>query len=215
MPLCFGSSNKGFSTDPQIRQVEKRISEDARIDQKNLDHAVSDLQKAEKSHLNAIKAADKAQHALDNAIEKEHKAATALNRAQHQHQTSISEHQNAEKTLELKRQHQARLEQDLQQRRSTMEDFQHRKDTNDQFRETRLSEIHADAASRAGSRANSINRGPYPIGRGAIGGPEKMHAEPKQDVVTNDSAGMNGATGAGRAGSDSSFTTAQNTAVEQ
>ena len=42
-----------------------------------------------------------------------------------------------------------------------------------------------------------------------------MHAEPKQDVVTNDSAGMNGATGAGRAGSDSSFTTAQNTAVEQ
>ena len=34
-------------------------------------------------------------------------------------------------SVQLKRQHQQRLEQDLQKRRSTMDEFQHRKDVND------------------------------------------------------------------------------------
>lgn len=32
------------------------------------------------------------------------------------------------------------------------------------YHETKLSEIHAEAASRAGSHADSNNRGPFPIG---------------------------------------------------
>lgn len=53
MPLCFPSKNT--TTDPQVRQFEKRIAEDARVDQKNLDHAIRDLKNAEKTHMKAIK----------------------------------------------------------------------------------------------------------------------------------------------------------------
>ncbi|KAI0347501.1 hypothetical protein BDW22DRAFT_1321865 [Trametopsis cervina] len=161
MPLCFPSKNESMSTDPTIREFEKRIATEAKSDQRNLDHAIRDLKNAEKAHQNAIKGADKAQHSVDKAVNKEHKRASDLNKAEHQHEAAISSQQNAEKTLSLKRQHQDRLEKDLEQRRSTLDDFQHRKDVNDQQRELKLSDIHAAAASRAGSRANSINRGPH------------------------------------------------------
>ena len=53
MPLC--SSNSSMSTDPQIRNMEKRIAQEARSDQKNLDHVIKDLKNAEKAHQKAIK----------------------------------------------------------------------------------------------------------------------------------------------------------------
>lgn len=81
-----------------------------------------------------------------------------------------------------------------------------------QFRETKLSEIHAEAASRAGSRVNSINRGPYPVGRGATGVPENNTDGPPKGNNVNEkptnanggninekpvNGGMSGAAGAG------------------
>ena len=82
-----------------------------------------------------------------------------------------------------------------------------------QFRETKLSEIHAEAASRAGSRANSINRGPYPVGRGATGGTENnFGGAPKGNAdgmpananggAINEKAANGGTTGAAGAGPD-------------
>ena len=55
MPLCFPSKNESMSTDPTIREFEKRISNEAKSDQKNLDHAIRDLANAEKAHQKAIK----------------------------------------------------------------------------------------------------------------------------------------------------------------
>lgn len=121
MPSFF-SSNKSSSTDPNIRQEEKRIASDEHVDQKSLNHAINDLKKAEKTHLHAVKvctqishipvisrcgltrrwqASDKAQHALDKAVKNEHKAATTLNNSQHKHEASIMDEANAEKTLEV------------------------------------------------------------------------------------------------------------------
>lgn len=44
-----------MSADPQIRDMEKRISQEERTDQKNLDHVIKDLKNAEKAHQKAIK----------------------------------------------------------------------------------------------------------------------------------------------------------------
>lgn len=56
MPLCFPSKNNdSMSTDPTIRELERRIANEAKTDQKNLDHAIRDLKNAEKSHEKAIK----------------------------------------------------------------------------------------------------------------------------------------------------------------
>ncbi len=104
--------------------------------------------------------ADKAQHALDKAVENEHKAAKAVNRAVHNHDAAISNEQNAEKTvqvrsqfappparraitpsrpvpydapalLQIKQQHETRLEQDLEQKRRHLNELQQRKAQND------------------------------------------------------------------------------------
>ncbi|KIP09185.1 hypothetical protein PHLGIDRAFT_18701 [Phlebiopsis gigantea 11061_1 CR5-6] len=149
-----------MSSDPQIRDVEKRIAQEARQDERNLNHVIKDLRVAEKNHQKAIKAVDNGQHKVDKTARKEHKAAAAVEKAQHNHQAAISSEASAEKSLNLKRQYQQRLEQDLQQRRATVDEWQHRKDVNDQQRETKLADIHTAAASRAGTRANSIDRGP-------------------------------------------------------
>ncbi|KAI0824685.1 hypothetical protein BC628DRAFT_1321714 [Trametes gibbosa] len=155
MPL-FGKSDT-FSENPEIRQVEKMIAKESREDQKNLDHSIKDLSSAEKSHNKSIKAADKAQHALDKSVEQEHKAAKALNRAVHGHDAAISNEQNAEKTLTIKQQHEARLEQDLEQKRRHLDDLQQRKAQNDQLRESKLSQIHAQAAAAADARRMSFD----------------------------------------------------------
>jgi len=140
-----------MSADPQIRQYEKMIANDARQDERNLSHAVKDVSSADKAHNKGVKNIDKAEHNVDKAVKNEHKAAGALNKAHHNHEAAIADQQAAEKSLNLKQQHEARLAQDLQKRRATMEDFQHLKDNNDQQRELKLSQIHAQAASRAGS----------------------------------------------------------------
>ncbi|KAI0676968.1 hypothetical protein C8Q78DRAFT_1000386 [Trametes maxima] len=129
MPL-FGKSDT-FSENPEIRQVEKMVAKEARDDQKALDHTIKDLSTAEKAHNKSIKAADKAAHALDKAVEKEHKAAKALNRAAHNHDAAVTSEQSAEKTVQIKKQHEARLEQDLEQKRRQMDEIQQRKSHND------------------------------------------------------------------------------------
>ena len=56
MGLFGGSkSSSTASEDPEIRQVEKMIATEAKNDQKNLDHALKDLSKLDKTHEKAIK----------------------------------------------------------------------------------------------------------------------------------------------------------------
>lgn len=54
MPF-FSKRSDSMSTDPTIRQFEKRIASETREDQKNLDHTIKDLNAAEKTHHKSIK----------------------------------------------------------------------------------------------------------------------------------------------------------------
>lgn len=57
MGLFGGSKSSGAaSEDPETRQLEKMIATEAKNDQKNLDHALKDLSKLDKTHEKAIKA---------------------------------------------------------------------------------------------------------------------------------------------------------------
>lgn len=53
MPLFGSSSNK--NADPEVRQVEKTVAHEAKMDQKNFDHVIKDLNTAEKAHDKSIK----------------------------------------------------------------------------------------------------------------------------------------------------------------
>ena len=54
MPCGLGHT-KGLSTDPQTREFEQRIADEARVDQKHLEHALRDMEKEEKALHGAIK----------------------------------------------------------------------------------------------------------------------------------------------------------------
>ncbi|KZT00193.1 uncharacterized protein LAESUDRAFT_732522 [Laetiporus sulphureus 93-53] len=172
----FGPSKSGSATeDPEIRQLEKVISSEARNDQKNVDHAIKDLKGAGTTHNKSVKAADKAQHELDKAIENEHKAAAALNKAEHQHESAIADQRNAAKTLELKKQQEARLEQDLHKQHEAVVEIQQRKASNDAMRESKLARVHEQAASRARSGSLDGSNGPAASGAATGAGTGTTH----------------------------------------
>ncbi|THH33699.1 hypothetical protein EUX98_g489 [Antrodiella citrinella] len=170
MPL-FGSKDKSSaSQDPQVQQFEKIVAKEAHDDQKTLQHAVKDLKHAEASHNKGIKrststqAADGAQHSFENAMKQEHKTADALNKATNQHDTAVSNQTSAEKTLNLKQQHEQRLQQNLDQRKQAMETIEQRKQANDQRREAKLSDLHAQAArENTGAGELHASNGDAPI----------------------------------------------------
>ncbi|KAI0725113.1 hypothetical protein C8Q72DRAFT_889148 [Fomitopsis betulina] len=157
MGLFGGSkSSDTGSADPEIRQVEKMVATEARSDQKTLDHAFKGLAKLNDTHDKAIKSAEKAQRSLDKAVKHENKTAKDLNEAEHKHENAIAGQRNAFKTLELKQQQGELIEQDLQQRRASVDELQQKKAVNDAARETRLSQIHHHAAESARTRSDDF-----------------------------------------------------------
>jgi len=162
MPICGLGSSKTESADPEVRQVERSVTSEARVEARNLEHTMKDLTKAEKMHQKSVKAADKAQHALDKAIANEHKTAKAVNTAQHRHEDAIANERNAEKTLELNKQHEARLREDLEERKRSVDEVRQRKEANDRTREGKLAQVHA-------ARAGSMDLGGGPNATGAAG----------------------------------------------
>ncbi|KAL1940831.1 hypothetical protein VTO73DRAFT_7872 [Trametes versicolor] len=160
----FGKSST-LSEDPEIRQVEKSIAQEAREDQKNLDRNIKALSGAEKSHNKSIRATAKAQQAVDKAVETEYEATKALNRAAHDRDAAIANEATAEKSVKIKQEHEARLEQDLEKRRVHLDEQQQRKAQNDQSRESRLSHVHAQAAAAAESRSASLDTAAGQYGR--------------------------------------------------
>ncbi|GBE83592.1 hypothetical protein BKA93DRAFT_912237 [Sparassis latifolia] len=163
--LGIGGSSDSKSVDPEVRKAEKILANEARHEQRNLEHAVKDVSKVEKSHEKGFKSADKAQHALEKAANEEHATAMELNKAEHKHDTAVADHRNAVKELELSKQNEERLQEYVLQRRSTMEELQNKKGANDRTREGKLSQLHA-------SSTRSIDEGPS----GAPTGPDAVSA---------------------------------------
>ncbi|KAJ1311132.1 hypothetical protein OPQ81_009633 [Rhizoctonia solani] len=81
-------------------------------------------------------------HAHEKTIRKEHDAAKALNKAQHAHDSRVADEQSALKTIEIKKQHQARLEQDVEAKKAALEQMQKRKETNDVLRDQKIAQLH-------------------------------------------------------------------------
>jgi len=123
------------------------LDREAKNDAAGLKHAMKDAQAAEKAEVKAEKMVDKAIHAQDKAARKEHDAAKALNKAQHVHETRVSDAQSAIKTVEIKKQHQAKLEADVENKKVALDQMHKRKETNDALREQKIVQLHSHGAS--------------------------------------------------------------------
>ncbi|CAE6539460.1 hypothetical protein RSOLAG22IIIB_01464 [Rhizoctonia solani] len=124
------------------KMIEKMLEREAKNDAAALKHAVRDLEAADKAETKAEKMVDRAIHAHEKTVRKEHDSAKALNKAQHAHDARVADEQSALKTIELKKQHQARLEQDVEAKRVALEEMQKRKETNDALRDQKIVQLH-------------------------------------------------------------------------
>ncbi|KAB5589105.1 hypothetical protein CTheo_7451 [Ceratobasidium theobromae] len=125
-----------------VKMIEKMLEREAKNDAASLKHAMRDLEGAEKAEVKSEKMVDRAIHAHEKAVRKEHNASKALNKAQHAHETRVADQERALKTIDIKKQHQARLEQDVEQKKVALEQMQRRKDTNDALRDQKIAQLH-------------------------------------------------------------------------
>lgn len=153
-----------MSADPQVREFEKRIANEAQQDQRTLDHAIKDLAQAEKSHTKSGNVAEKAKHAVDKAIKAEYKASSALNSAQHKHDDAIVDHQAKVNTLDTQIAYEKALADTVEKRRTSTDEMQHRKDHNDRRRELELSQMHASRAGSLDTSSTSPSGDAGPVG---------------------------------------------------
>ncbi|CAE6433805.1 hypothetical protein ACGC1H_001474 [Rhizoctonia solani] len=130
------------SHEEDIKMIEKMLEREAKSDAAALKHAVRDLEAADKAEVKAEKMVDRAVHAHEKTVRKEHDSAKALNKAQHAHDARIADEQSALKTIEIKKQHQARLEQDVEVKKASLEEMEKRKETNDALRDRKIAQLH-------------------------------------------------------------------------
>ncbi|KZS97704.1 hypothetical protein SISNIDRAFT_481603 [Sistotremastrum niveocremeum HHB9708] len=125
----------------QMTDEEKRIEKiwlkETKAEETAIAHALKDLQAAEKAHTKSAKQADKAIHTHDKTVKKEHKTAKALNSASQKHDNAVADERKALKNIEIKRQHQSKLEQDIAAKKMALEQAERRKNTGDTEREAR------------------------------------------------------------------------------
>ncbi|KZT26879.1 hypothetical protein NEOLEDRAFT_1049685, partial [Neolentinus lepideus HHB14362 ss-1] len=144
-----------MSTDPQVKSIEKIIASEEKQDEKNLQHAIKDLKAGEKAEGKAHKMADKAQHALDKVTRKEHDAAKAVNKANSNHEKALTDVQQAHKSIDIKHQREAQLEDAVQRKQTLVGELQQKKDQNDQSREARIAQLHTHGPAGVGSMTTS------------------------------------------------------------
>ncbi|KDN36175.1 hypothetical protein RSAG8_11007, partial [Rhizoctonia solani AG-8 WAC10335] len=123
------------------KMIEKMLEREAKNDAVALKHAVKDLEAAEKADVKAEKMVDRAIHAHEKTVRKEHDSAKALNKAQHVHDARVADEQSAIKTID--KQHQTRLEQDVEAKKAALEQMQKKKETNDSLRDQKIVQLHS------------------------------------------------------------------------
>jgi len=155
-----------------VKQIEKMLEREAKNDAAALKHAVRDAESSNNAEVKAEKMVDKAVHAHDKAARKEHDAAKALNKAQHTHESRVADALSAEKTIEIKKQHQAKLAADVEAKKATLDQLQKRKETNDALREQKIVQLHSHNAS------------------GGTVAPTTMAADPNMNVTQSPATGI-------------------------
>ncbi|TFK56015.1 hypothetical protein OE88DRAFT_693569 [Heliocybe sulcata] len=160
-----------MSTDPQVKTIEKIIANEEKQDEKSLKHAIKDLKAGEKAESKAHKMADKAQHALDKVTRKEHDSAKAINKAKANHEKALTDVQQTQKTIDIKHQREAKLEEDVRRQQTLVNELQQKKDQNDQAREARIAQLHTHGAAGAGAGSMTTSPASMTGPSAAEGGP--------------------------------------------
>ncbi|KAI0751501.1 hypothetical protein C8Q80DRAFT_1099872 [Daedaleopsis nitida] len=111
----MSSSPTSGVSDRGAKKLEKLFVQEAKTEQKSIDHALKDVKEAEKALRKCMKTTEKAQKQAIKVKDKEHGAAKALNKAKHQHADTLDKEANAGDTLSRRREREADSERSVHQ----------------------------------------------------------------------------------------------------
>lgn len=136
-----------LNTDPSsIKKLEKQLHKESKAENSQVKHAMKDLHSLEKEEKKALKALDKAQHNLLKAERSEISTADVMNKARHNHDIAVANVSTAVKDLEIKKQHEAKVKEELEAQKVQVEGMVNAQHVHNQERESKISQIHAARA---------------------------------------------------------------------
>ncbi|KAG6861267.1 hypothetical protein C0995_002075 [Termitomyces sp. Mi166 len=124
-----------------VKKLEKELAKEEKIEASRVKDLLDDLAKTEKAHAKAVKAVHKAGSALAKAEKKEVKAVEAANKATHEHDIAVANRRNAEQDEQLKKRQDAKLVQDIEEKKVKAEVALRDQETHNKTREAKLAEL--------------------------------------------------------------------------
>ncbi|TFY81476.1 hypothetical protein EWM64_g2538 [Hericium alpestre] len=137
--------------DPEVKKLEKTLTKEQKGDASLLSHAEKAVRNAEKADTKAQKDVYKAESTAGKAMKEELKTAKKMNEATHDHEVAVTGQRKADQDVQLKQQHNQRLQADLTQKKAELEQVQRKKVTGDIARNERRSQVRKTSAGSSES----------------------------------------------------------------
>ncbi|KAJ6516276.1 hypothetical protein C8R45DRAFT_959567 [Mycena sanguinolenta] len=131
-----------------LKHMEKQLLKEGKTEANQVKHTLKDVASTEKAAANAQKSLNKAEKHNEKLSKQEAKTANALNKAEHRHDSAITELTNSDRELKLKHQQDAKIQTELEAKKAQAEKLVTSQKVHDDARQARIQEVR-DAMTEA------------------------------------------------------------------
>ncbi|KAF8211529.1 hypothetical protein K438DRAFT_1958623 [Mycena galopus ATCC 62051] len=124
-----------------LKHMEKQLLKEGKIEADQVKHSLKDVASTEKDAAKAQKLVNKAEKYNEKLSKQEAKAANALNKAEHQHDSAVTELTNSDREVKLKHQQDTKLQAELEAKKAHAEKLVNSQKVHDDARQARLNEV--------------------------------------------------------------------------
>ncbi|KAJ7367907.1 hypothetical protein DFH08DRAFT_1070704, partial [Mycena albidolilacea] len=131
-----------------LKHMEKQLLKEGKTEANQVKHSLKDVASTEKAAAKAQKSVSKAEKQNEKLSKKEATTAKALNKAEHRHDSIITELTNSDREVKLTHQQDAKLQTELETKKLQAEKLVNSQKIHDEAREAKLRENLQQACNR-------------------------------------------------------------------
>ncbi|KAF7330763.1 hypothetical protein MVEN_02415000 [Mycena venus] len=131
-----------------LKQMEKQLVKEGKTEANQVKHSLKDVASTEKAATKAEKSVNKAEKKNEKLSKQEASAAKALNKAEHRHDSAVTELTNSDREVKLKHQQDVKIHAELETKKAQAEKLVNSQKVHDEAREGKLREVR-EAESQA------------------------------------------------------------------
>ncbi|KAF8914135.1 hypothetical protein CPB84DRAFT_1758494 [Gymnopilus junonius] len=136
----------------ELKKLEKGIKHEAKDEEKVVKHAMNDLKKTEKEGSKVHKATDKAKSTLEKAEKKEDSTLDDIYKAQHKHDTAVTDLHQAESSLKFKTQKDKKLKEAIDNKAAHLDQVIKANEEHTQERNAKINALRGPSAAEEAGR---------------------------------------------------------------